>query len=116
MIRARLVSILVLLGAPSYLFCFKWHTCMVGHMHHGPYPWHQWASDYLWIGAFIAVALLAFSWKSTSRNCFFRGALFLIIGRLILGSIGGALIIFEIPVLAAMVIRAIHHLRVHREA
>lgn len=109
--QRKLSAVLVLIGSPGFVFCFMAHICMAGHMHHPPYPpWHFY-SDYIWQISYILAGVLAFRSNISFRHIFSILVLLLLLSRLVLGSGGGGLVIFEIPILTFLIINSIRGLR-----
>lgn len=83
---------------------------MAGHMQHPPFPIYQWISDFWWMACLAAVCAFSFRLKAKRKRWFFYGGLLLIISRILLGSLGGGNIIFELPILITMDVFAIKYL------
>ncbi len=101
-------SILVLAGIPAYIFCGIAHVCMFGHMQHPPYAAGHFAADLWWVIAFLGAAVFGWRAKVRRRRSLVGLLTFLVLSRLLLGSAGGGLFLFELPaciVLAVVAIR-----------
>jgi hypothetical protein len=88
---------LTLLGIPGFLICGIAHVCMAGHMQHPPYSWLNFAIDGVWVVCFAAAAVLAFRSRLPRRLRVSGLLVVLIVSRLLLGSWGGELFLFELP-------------------
>jgi len=96
--KLRIVSArLALIGSPGFIFCGLAHICMDGHMQHPPYSFWHYLSDALWFCCYLAAALIG--WKSNLILRRFLCCLLpcLCVSRLVLGSLGGLLLLFELP-------------------
>jgi hypothetical protein len=89
--RKLLMIILTAVGVAGSVWCYFSHICMVGHMHHPPYPlWHH-ALDIGWGAAWLSCATLSL-FVEGRRWKFLGGALLLLlVYRFALGSLGGLL-------------------------
>ncbi len=95
--RRVLSARLVLIGLPSFVFCSVAHICMDGYMAHPPYGVFHYLSDLLWISCFVSAAIIG-----RKSNLILRQFLTILlpafcISRLLLGSLGGILILLELP-------------------
>jgi hypothetical protein len=75
-------------------------------MQHGPYPLHDWISDFWWMACFGSVLVLSVRIRARGRLLFLVGSLLLIISRLFLGENS----LIELPLLGAMIIYALGYL------
>ena len=107
----KVIGALMLLGTPSNLLCFIWHTCMAGHMRHGPYPVYHWANDFFWISCFSCVLVLSIYLKTKFQKWFFYGSAILLLSRIGLGSFGGGSILLEFPLLIVLDVFALKYIR-----
>ena len=108
--RLKLIALLSLSGAPSYITCFMLHICMAGHMKHPPYFWYDFINHWLWMFCFGCVTILSFWLKSKRKWWFILGPIFLLYFRIKLESMGGCSIIIELPLLIVIIVFAIKYL------
>src|SRR5262245_64800938 len=83
---------------------------MAGHMQHPPYAAWDFAVDVWWLIAFLGAGVLWWRAKARRRLTLVSVLTFLALSRLLLGSGGGALFLFELPAcigLAVVAIRAV---------
>lgn len=96
---------LALIGLPGFIFCSFFHTCMDGHMGHPPYAIWHFLLDALWAGSFVAAAIVGSRSNLILRRflCWLFPAV--VVSRLAFGSLGGMMILLELPfaLLAAVV-------------
>ena len=94
---------LLMASIPFYIACGALHVCMAGHMQHPPYAWWQFGNDYVWsIGLPVGVFLCWFSGCRRSTRIAVA-SIGLWISRLVLGSGGGSLFLFELPIIGLVV-------------
>jgi len=55
--RRIVAGISALVAIPMYSYCGAAHFCVGGHMAHPPYPWWDFANEYIWI-TFLSIALV----------------------------------------------------------
>jgi hypothetical protein len=101
--RIRTIGVLALAGTPSYVLCYFRHICMAGHMHHPPYAWYEWLNDAWWVACLVVVFVFSVRTEARRKGWLLWGSLFLVFSRLFLGSVGGAGILLEAPVLLVLV-------------
>ncbi len=104
--RLKLVAIISLIGAPSYLACFPLHFCMAGHMQHPPYFWYDFISDWLWMFCYGCVVVFSFWLRAKRKWWFLIGSFFLLLFRRL--EVGP--IIVELPLLILIIVFAIQYL------
>ncbi len=108
--RLKLIAILSLIGAPSYIACFMLHICMAGHMKHPPYFWYDCISDWLWMFCYGCVMIFSFWLHAKRKWWFLLGSFFFIIFRFPLESMGGCSVVIELPLLIVINVFAIKYL------
>jgi hypothetical protein len=102
---------LVLAGVPGFVFCAVSHVCMAGHMKHSPYPVWHYALDALWLGCFLGGAFVGRKSNLVLRR-FLCGLLpTLCVVRLAWGSMGGLLLLLELPLSFVAAVAALRSLR-----
>jgi len=92
-----------LIGAPFYVVCGISHVCMDGHMAHPPYAALHYINDLIWIASYGSVAVLGLLKDLPRRGSLLGFSAFLLLSRLAMGSGGGMLFIFELPVLLLLI-------------
>jgi len=97
--RGKYIVTIFLIGVPLFLFCTLTHLCMRGHMAHPPYPTWHFINDWAWISIFVLCVVGVFRLDMRRKRWFLYGVFLLIISRMILESLGGGGMIFEVPLL-----------------
>ena len=108
-----IASVLPWVGVPSFLYCGYEHSCMCGHLAHGPYSRLQWASDYLWIVSFAGAAALGVWSDMAERRWFAITLLGLLTHHLLLGA--GFSVLLDAPLLGWLAWLVIKSARARRE-
>src|SRR5688572_27802481 len=84
-------GLLLAIGAAGSVACFYAHICMVGHMHHPPYPPGTLALDTAWAAFMVVGGLLSTFWRPRAGLCITLAAGAFLVFRFGLGSLGGLL-------------------------
>jgi hypothetical protein len=109
--RLKTIAILTLAGIPAYIFCGVSHTCMCGHMQHGPYPFYHYLIDLFWATCFAAVLTFSIKLEAKRKMVFLIGSLFLIMLRIPLQGLAGGDLIFGLPFMLLLILYSIRYLR-----
>lgn len=106
-----MAATLALFGLPGFFFCSFAHTCMDGHMGHPPYAWWHFFLDVTWVGGFVTAAVVGAKSNLVLRRflCYLFPSL--VISRLALGSLGGMMILLELPLAISAGVASVRSLR-----